>query len=165
MEVEEYYHFFITFCNLSICWTFVVSLRLINKRIAQNIYPFNGLNVTFSLLIEPLLALNMMTTYSEFAYLVLCFSNGYFIYDLLLSVLNMSYPGRLEIIVHHILTISSLSVSIVTKRYMGYCMTAMVVELSNIFLHLRQLFQLQGIAQSKTYRINSIITISESNKH
>lgn len=116
-----------------------------------------------SLLFEPLLALNMIDSYSELAYLVLCFSNGYFVYDLILSLFNISYPGRLEIIVHHILTISCLAVSTVSKRFMGYCMTALVVEISNIFLHLRQLFAMAGIdANSKTYRTNSIITISES---
>ena len=126
----------------------------------------NWLNLNLSLLFEPLLALNMMDSYSEFAYLVICFSNGYFIYDLLLSVLNITYPGRIEIVVHHILTISSLTVSTATKQFMGYCMTALVVEISNIFLHLRQLFLLNGInTRSKTYRINSIITISESNIH
>lgn len=115
-----------------------------------------------SLISEPLLALNMIDSYSEFGYLVLCFSNGYFVYDLILSVLNLSYPGRLEIIVHHILTISCLTVSTVSKRFMGYCMTALTVEISNIFLHLRQLFAISGIdAKSKIYRINSIITISE----
>ncbi|XP_054156192.1 TLC domain-containing protein 2-like [Oppia nitens] len=114
----------------------------------------------FALIIDPEVALDMIDRTSVNSYLVLCFSNGYFIYDLHLSLTNLSYKGRSEIILHHLLTISCLTVSTVTKRFSGYCLTALTVEVSNIFLHWRQLLYLSDVPNdSKTYRLNSIILI------
>lgn len=121
------------------------------------------LNSLFStrILIEPkLLCSDLYLASCEFAYVLLSFTNGYFIYDFFLSVVNWGYPGRTEIILHHTVTIICITVAICTRRFVGYCITGLIVEVNNIFLHIRQLFTLAGLSvYTKQYLINSSVAI------
>lgn len=53
-----------------------------------------------------------------------------------------------------------MSISLVQNRYLGYSSIALVVELSNIFLHLRQLFKIGGLDERSTaYLINRWVNL------
>ena len=93
---------------------------------------------------------------------MLCFTNGYFLYDLIESLCHLSYPGRIEIIFHHTITISAISMGIGFKCFIGYLIIGLLVEISNIFLHLRQLLSLYDVTVEFTiYKVNSILTLGD----
>ncbi len=114
------------------------------------------------IIFDPSFKSNMIKAYSAFGNVFICISTGYFIYDLLLSLSNLQYPGRIEIIVHHIISLSCLIVSLWQKRFHVHSLIGLTVEINNVFIHLRQLLTLSGVSPvNKIYCINSIIAIGQ----
>ncbi|XP_054154916.1 TLC domain-containing protein 2-like [Oppia nitens] len=93
---------------------------------------------------------------------LICISIGYFIYDLLLSLTNLQYPGRIEIIVHHLISLWCLNVCLLEKRFISYSLIAMTVEISSVFIHIREMLLLANVTNNQTaivYKTNSLITV------
>lgn len=50
----------------------------------------------------------------------------------------------------------------VERKYVGYCCVALIIEISNIFLHFRQLLLIANMSKNKVlYRVNSVINIGK----
>ncbi|KAI2799567.1 hypothetical protein BLOT_011473 [Blomia tropicalis] len=96
---------------------------------------------------------------------LLCISIGYFIYDSVLSISRLSiYPGRIEIIVHHVITMVTLGLALfdwpILIQLMPYCVFGLIVELSNVFIHIRSLMELENIGSNRSlYKLNSCLTL------
>ncbi len=102
----------------------------------------------------------MIKGYSSAGNAFLCISTGYFVYDLVLSLTNLQYPGRPEIIVHHLITLCCLIVTLCQQRFLGYCVIGLSVEISSFFIHVRELLILSGVSKlSIFYNLNNILTI------
>lgn len=107
---------------------------------------------------------------SSLSPVLLCFSIGYFVYDSLLSWSTLRlYPGRGEIIVHHVITMLTLGLSLVEglpllRSLLPACVFGLVIELSNVFLHLRSLLDLAAhspLHRTTLYRLNSAWVIGK----
>ncbi|KAK9503968.1 hypothetical protein O3M35_010418 [Rhynocoris fuscipes] len=61
-----------------------------------------------------------------------------------------------ELIVHHCVVISCFSVSMTQRRYAGYTLMALLVEVNSVFLHVRQLMLMVNKSKNDPfYRINN----------
>lgn len=119
-----------------------------------------GIGSLLCVLANPMLLFNVIDTHSDWGYLLTSFSLGYFIYDTIEMAAYIKKKGTFELIIHHFLVISCFLNTIIFKRFIGYNMIALMVEISNIFLHFRQLLLLSNFSKSTTiYRYNCILNL------
>ncbi len=55
--------------------------------------------------------------------------------------------------------ITCFGISVLTCRYVGFAVVALLVEINSVFLHLRQVLCMASLAKSTFYRINSMINL------
>lgn len=55
--------------------------------------------------------------------------------------------------------ITCFGISVLTCRYVGFAVVALLVEINSVFLHLRQVLRMASLAKSTFYRINSMINL------
>lgn len=55
--------------------------------------------------------------------------------------------------------VTCFGLSVVSSRYIGFSVVALLVELNSVFLHLRQLLRMASMAKGTTYRVNSIVNL------
>ena len=110
--------------------------------------------------IDENLVLNMLNQTTVPAYLLCCFSCGYFMHDTLLNIRHRSVSDCWEILLHHAIVISCFGSSVVAHYLVSFTTVALLVEVNSIFLHARQLFNLLEIPKkSVLYRLNAILNI------
>ncbi|UXI15171.1 asparaginyl tRNA synthetase [Sarcoptes scabiei] len=115
-----------------------------------------------SVLLNPTLLTDVIDTYSYWGYLLTSFSLGYFVYDTIEMLRYVEKKGTFELVLHHFMVMGCFSNTIFYNRFIGLNMIALLIELSNIFLHFRQLLLLSNYSKhSRLYHINSIINMSE----
>lgn len=102
----------------------------------------------------------------------ICFSIGYFLYDSLLSIANYrKYPDRLEIIIHHLITTITLGqifcpiIRVRFPKLIDYCSYGLVIEISNIFIHIRSLGYISDFWSNNLllFKLNSFLAIGKRN--
>ncbi|CAF1340059.1 unnamed protein product [Didymodactylos carnosus] len=91
---------------------------------------------------------------NEFNYTLLCFSLGYFFYDMYDCLLYS--PKNYPIIAHHIAVIIYILHSLIYTRNIGYTIFALSMEINSIFLHARRLLNWSTIF-NKQYQLIFII--------
>lgn len=64
-----------------------------------------------------------------------------------------------ELLFHHIVVITCFGLSVVSCRYVGFAVVALLVEINSVFLHLRQILRMASMATGTLYRVNSIINL------
>lgn len=74
-----------------------------------------------------------------------------------------NYKKRtLELLLHHAMVIICFGLALVSRRYQGYAMVALLLEVNSIFLHIRQLFIIHGVSKKDLYyRITSYTNIGK----
>lgn len=55
--------------------------------------------------------------------------------------------------------VTCFGLSVLSGRYVGFAVVALLVELNSVFLHLRQLLRMANMAKGTLYRVNSIINL------
>ncbi|TNN44064.1 TLC domain-containing protein 2 [Liparis tanakae] len=55
--------------------------------------------------------------------------------------------------------ITCFGLSVLSCRYVGFAVVALLVEINSVFLHLRQMLRLAGDAAGTPYRVNSIVNL------
>lgn len=126
----------------------------------------SGLWATTSLLIYPQFLQDVIDFYQAFGHYAICFTEGYFFYDLLDIFLNRNLFTRSnEIIAHHSIVLTNFTITIITRRYTGAMLICLISELHNILLHLRTLTKMSKVhAASSFYKwichLNSITLLS-----
>jgi len=75
--------------------------------------------------------------YFEPSYWVICFSAGYFIYDLWDEIAHKNHTTIAQYVVHHVLVLTVLLPCVFTGRFIGIATTGLVTEFHNVFLHSR----------------------------
>uniref|UniRef100_T1J8B5 TLC domain-containing protein n=1 Tax=Strigamia maritima TaxID=126957 RepID=T1J8B5_STRMM len=97
---------------------------------------------------NPKLAEDVIEYYADSSHLLLSFSFGYFVFDFVdLMIHNPRHSQTYELVIHHIAVSSCFFISMVFKKYIGYATAALVIEMSNVCLHTRQLLHLSGISR------------------
>ncbi|KAL7642129.1 UNVERIFIED_CONTAM: hypothetical protein RMT77_006689 [Armadillidium vulgare] len=119
-----------------------------------------GLWAVICFILFPEMAEDLINSYSTFAHMLVSFSVGYFLHDLMDLSLNYRNRSSYELIIHHCFVIVCFGLSIMTTFYIGYAVVSLLVEINSIFLHSRQLFNIVGTQKSDfTYRLNSLMNI------
>ncbi|XP_047247499.1 TLC domain-containing protein 2 [Girardinichthys multiradiatus] len=108
---------------------------------------------------HPQMAEDLIETHSVFSHALVSFSIGYFIYDFLDMVCNQKLIQSWELLFHHIVVITCFGLSVVSSRYVGFAVVALLVEINSVFLHLRQILRMASMATGTFYRVNSIINL------
>lgn len=109
--------------------------------------------------IHPQMAEDLIETHSVFSHALVSFSIGYFIYDFLDMVQNQKLSQSWELLFHHVVVITCFGLSVVTCRYVGFAVVALLVEINSVFLHFRQMLRMAGLASGTPYRVNSMINL------
>ncbi|XP_076341125.1 TLC domain-containing protein 2-like [Tachypleus tridentatus] len=107
------------------------------------------------------MAEDMIEIHTNKSHLLVAFSTGYFIYDFIDMSSNHRCRNSYELMVHHAFVILCFGITVCTKLYVGYALAALLVEVNNIFLHLRQLMVIVSISKSNPwYRLNSLANLA-----
>uniref|UniRef100_A0A8C9TR31 TLC domain containing 2 n=2 Tax=Scleropages formosus TaxID=113540 RepID=A0A8C9TR31_SCLFO len=109
--------------------------------------------------LHPQMAEDLISTHSVFSHALVSVSIGYFIYDFFDMVLSQKISQSWELLFHHMVVITCFSISVLTGRYVGFAVVALLVEINSIFLHLRQVLRMAGLAKSTMYRLNSMVNL------
>ncbi|XP_056613550.1 TLC domain-containing protein 2 [Triplophysa dalaica] len=109
--------------------------------------------------IHPKMAEDLIETHSVFSHALVSVSIGYFIYDFLDMVLNQKMGQSWELLFHHVVVITCFGISVLSCRYVGFAVVALLVEINSVFLHLRQVLRMASLAKSTFYRVNSMINL------
>ncbi|XP_066520227.1 TLC domain-containing protein 2 [Hoplias malabaricus] len=108
---------------------------------------------------HPQMAEDLIETHSVFSHSLVSVSIGYFIHDFLDMVLHQKINQSWELLFHHIVVITCFGISVLTFRYVGFAVVALLVEINSIFLHLRQMLRMACVSKSVLYRVNSMINL------
>ncbi|XP_029026356.1 TLC domain-containing protein 2-like [Betta splendens] len=107
----------------------------------------------------PQMAEDLIETFSMFSHALVSFSIGYFMYDFFDMVLNQKLNQSWELLFHHVVVISCFGLSVVSCRYVGFAVVALLVEINSVFLHLRQVMRMSSMAAGTLYRVNSMTNL------
>ncbi|CAB1348923.1 unnamed protein product [Coregonus sp. 'balchen'] len=55
--------------------------------------------------------------------------------------------------------ISCFGIAVLTGRYVGFAVVALLVEINSVFLHLRQILRMANLVAGDLYRINSMVNL------
>lgn len=103
---------------------------------------------------------DMIETYTAMSHCLIAVSIGYFLADTRDMIANSKTKQSLELIFHHCMIVLCFGIAVVTQRYEGYALVALLVELNSVFLHLRQLLQFSGFTKNDPrYRLNSLLNL------
>ncbi|XP_074498037.1 TLC domain-containing protein 2 [Sebastes fasciatus] len=109
--------------------------------------------------LHPRMAEDLIETHSVFSHALVSFSIGYFIHDFLDMVVHQKLSLSWELLFHHFVVITCFGLSVLSCRYVGFAVVALLVEVNSVFLHLRQTLLLANCAKGTLYRVNSIINL------
>lgn len=109
--------------------------------------------------LHPQMAEDLIETHSMFSHALVSFSIGYFIYDFFDMVLSQRLSQSWELLFHHIVVITCFGLSVLSCRYVGFAVVALLVEINSVFLHLRQILRMASLATGTLYRVNSMINL------
>lgn len=113
-----------------------------------------------SLWLTPDLRVNLLDVYTTLSVLINSVTVGYFVYDFLDMAINNYKKRTLELLLHHALVTVCFGLALVTRRYQGYAMVSLLLEVNSIFLHIRQLLIIHGTSKLDFfYRITSYTNI------
>lgn len=121
----------------------------------------SGILALVCLVLYPELFRNIITGYSELGYFACCVSYGYFWYDTFDLVRNRDKDkGNSELVVHHGFALTSASLVVFTKTFVGFGATSLLIELHSCTLHMRVLLKMyQNSATSISYFILKFINM------
>ncbi|XP_043910292.1 TLC domain-containing protein 2 [Protopterus annectens] len=109
--------------------------------------------------LHPLMASDMISTYSTFSHCLVSFSIGYFVHDFVDMLCNQKLSRSWELLFHHAVVIICFGISVIVYSYIGFSIVALLVEINSIFLHLRQILLMANLVKTTIFRINSIINL------
>lgn len=109
--------------------------------------------------IHPQMAEDLIETHSVFSHALVSLSIGYFIHDFLDMLQHQKLSQAWELLFHHIVVITCFGLSVLSCRYVGFAVVALLVEINSVFLHFRQILRMAGLAAGTLYRVNSMVNL------
>lgn len=119
-----------------------------------------GCGACFCFWSAPEMRKDLISESSPASYSLISFSIGYFIYDLIDMAKNDRKSKTYELLLHHFMVILAFSTAMTQKKYLGYTLMALLVEVNSVFLHSRVLLLMQNWSKSSVvYRINNSLNL------
>ncbi|CAL8351145.1 unnamed protein product [Lota lota] len=118
-----------------------------------------GIWAVLCFFLHPQMAEDLIETHSVFSHALVSVSIGYFIYDFFDMVLHQKLSQSWELLFHHVVVITCFGISVLSCRFVGFAVVALLVEINSVFLHLRQMLRMADLASCTHYRVNSIVNL------
>ncbi len=115
--------------------------------------------------LHPDMCRDVAYAFNHSAHILVSFSIGYFIYDFLdMYLFNQKnrQKNTSELLVHHACAISCFGLSSHTRTLLPFASLSLVVEVNSVFLHIRQLFIIAGVAREyrTAYRNVALLNVA-----
>uniref|UniRef100_A0A6B2G2M0 TLC domain-containing protein 2 (Trinotate prediction) n=1 Tax=Myxobolus squamalis TaxID=59785 RepID=A0A6B2G2M0_MYXSQ len=92
---------------------------------------------------------------NNFMYHTLSISTGYFIADTYDHLTLEKIIQNWEILLHHATVLTTFSISLIHKKYLGFAMFSLLIEINTVFLHVYRIMKILGNSpKSMPYRMN-----------
>ncbi|XP_044286538.1 TLC domain-containing protein 2 isoform X2 [Varanus komodoensis] len=109
--------------------------------------------------LHPQMAEDLLDAHPLAAHRLLGVSVGYFLQDFLDMVCHQKLRQCWELLFHHSVVIACFGFAFLVHRYVGFAMVALLVEINSIFLHLRTILRMAGLANTPSYRLTSLLNL------
>ncbi|XP_025029683.1 TLC domain-containing protein 2 [Python bivittatus] len=86
-------------------------------------------------------------------------SAGYFVQDFLDMMCNEKLQMCWELLFHHFVVIVCFGFAFLIRRFVGFAMVALLVEINSVFLHLRTILLMAGLAHTTSFRLTSLLNL------
>ncbi|KAF5403618.1 TLC domain-containing protein 2 [Paragonimus heterotremus] len=108
----------------------------------------------------PSLMNNLVDHVVPFTYYMVAISTGYFLFDFWEMVCQKRVLKMWELSLHHFAVLSTFIYNILTVKFIGYTVIALLAEVNSIFLHTRKLMQMHKVSfVSPVYRFNAVLNL------
>ncbi|XP_055338305.1 TLC domain-containing protein 2-like [Paramacrobiotus metropolitanus] len=98
---------------------------------------------------------------SNFSYYLVALSIGYFIYDLFDMGINRLNLKSVELMGHHAVVVLCFGVAVFLRKFIGFPVFSLFVEVNSLFLHWRQILRILGIPKNRPfYHVISLLNVS-----
>ncbi|KAG7321441.1 hypothetical protein KOW79_015856 [Hemibagrus wyckioides] len=109
----------------------------------------------------PEMVYDLNLSFTPASYLLVIISTGYFIQDAVDIIISGYARESWEFLLHHVMVIWTFLYAVLTWHYVAGAVVALFVEVNSIFLHLRLMLKMAGVAQdSLLYTINKFINLT-----
>ncbi|XP_051933682.1 TLC domain-containing protein 1 [Hippocampus zosterae] len=112
-----------------------------------------------SVLLWPETLSDLHVYHTPLSYLLVCVSTGYFVHDTTDIVGTGNGRRSWEFLLHHALVLSCFLYTLYTQLYVAGAVTALLVEVNSVTLHLRLLLKMAGATSSAAYRLNKVLNV------
>ncbi|XP_060550402.1 TLC domain-containing protein 2 isoform X2 [Pantherophis guttatus] len=102
---------------------------------------------------------DLIDQFSPSAHCLLGISIGYFVQDFLDMICNQKLQKCWELLFHHFVVIVCFGFAFLVRRFVGFAMVALLVEINSVFLHLRTILRMAGLANTTSFRLASLINL------
>ncbi|KAF2367671.1 TRAM/LAG1/CLN8 domain [Trinorchestia longiramus] len=110
---------------------------------------------------HPAMSEDLISSHSRGSLGLASFSLGYFIHDFYDMALYHRKRSSYELMGHHACVIVCFGLAVITQRYVGYAIVALLVEVNSIFLHYRQLLIVEGMSRGcSQYRLTALLNVA-----
>ncbi|XP_039107793.1 TLC domain-containing protein 1 isoform X1 [Hyaena hyaena] len=107
----------------------------------------------------PELLVEIETAWSLSGYLLVCFSTGYFIHDMMDIVISRQAGASWEYLVHHVMALAAFFSGIFWSRFVGGGVLTLLVEVSNVFLTFRMMMKINNAQHLLLYQVNKYVNL------
>ncbi|KAL8198888.1 UNVERIFIED_CONTAM: TLC domain-containing protein 2 [Gekko kuhli] len=119
----------------------------------------SGAGALLGFYLHPQMAEDLIDTHSAAAHRLLGVSVGYFLQDFIDMMCNQEFYECWELLFHHSVVIICLGIAFVVRRYVGFAMVALLVEINSVFLHLRTILLMADLSHTTYYRATSLVNL------
>ncbi|KAM6465608.1 TLC domain-containing protein 2 [Liasis olivaceus] len=102
---------------------------------------------------------DLIDQFSPSAHRLLGLSIGYFVQDFLDMMCNEKLQMCWELLFHHFVVIVCFGFAFLIRRFVGFAMVALLVEINSVFLHLRTILLMAGLAHTTSFRLTSLLNL------
>ncbi|KAE9419896.1 hypothetical protein Angca_003276, partial [Angiostrongylus cantonensis] len=141
--------------------------RISNEAVSLIHSVASGLWAAYVLLFYKRLFEDLINERTQVALELVYVSFGYLLHDFFDLVLNEQSARIIELLFHNIVvitgfivTLTSFSMFLVTRKYLGVVMFGLLMEINSVFLHTRSLMNLYGVKRKSTsFRLVALLNI------
>uniref|UniRef100_A0A8C6X127 TLC domain-containing protein n=1 Tax=Naja naja TaxID=35670 RepID=A0A8C6X127_NAJNA len=102
---------------------------------------------------------DLIDQFSPSAHCLLGISIGYFVQDFLDMICHQKLQKCWELLFHHSVVIVCFGFAFLVRRFVGFAMVALLVEINSVFLHLRTILRMAGLVNTASFRLASLINL------
>ncbi|KAJ7308840.1 hypothetical protein JRQ81_008111 [Phrynocephalus forsythii] len=119
----------------------------------------SGAGALLAFYLHPQMAHDLIDSHLPAAHHLLGISIGYFLHDFGDMMWHQKLHQCWELLFHHSVVIVCFGFAFLVHRFVGFAMVALLVEINSVFLHLRTILRMAGLAHTTSYRLTSLVNL------